>query len=138
AGVRAGKPDVGFVDNLVRMHPPAFVRPWLEVYRRKPYCGDFRCRTVCVDIPNALIKVLVPKLRKLVPSAALWKGSWEKEWSERNRMLTFADGSWWDFLTHDMDIDAFAGTDLDRVQLDEEPPGEKGRLQFAECETRLV
>lgn len=138
AGNRAGKTEAGFVDNLIQILPPGFVPPWLEVYRRHPYVGDYRCRTVCVDIPNALIKVMLPKLRKLVPPAALWKGSWEKAWSERNRMLTFDDGSWWDFLTHDMDIDAYAGTDLDRVQWDEEPPGEKGKQQWDESEVRLT
>jgi phage terminase large subunit-like protein len=53
-------------------------------------------------------------------------------------MLQFADGSWWDFLTHDMDVQAFAGTDVDRVHFDEEPPGGKGYLQYDESLTRLI
>jgi hypothetical protein len=54
----------------------------------------------------------------------LWKGSFERAFDKRARKLQFADGSWWDFLTHDMDLDAFAGADLDRAHFDEEPPGE--------------
>lgn len=138
AGNRGGKTEAAFRDNLIQILPDELLPPWLLQYRRQPYSGDFRCRTVLVDLPNALVKNALPKLRKMVPAAALWKGSWEKAFSERNRLLQFEDGSWWDFLTHDMDIDAYSGTDLDRVHFDEEPPGEKGKLQFDESETRLI
>jgi hypothetical protein len=138
AGNRFGKTHVGFTDNLIQILAPEFLPPWLESYRRKTYNGDFRCRTVCVDLPNALKKVLLPKLRRLVPAQALYKGSFEKAWNDRDRILTFADGSWWDFLTHDMDVDAFSGVDLDRIHFDEEPPGAKGYLQFDESLTRLL
>jgi hypothetical protein len=138
AGNRFGKTHCGVVDNLIQILPPELLPPWLECYRRRPYAGDYRCRSVVVDIPNALTKVMIPKLRSLVPPAALWKGSWEKAWSERNRQLTFDDGSWWDFLTHDMDIDAYAGAELDRAHFDEEPPGEKGKLQYDETLARLI
>lgn len=138
AGNRYGKTTAGLQDNLIQLLPPSFVPPWLARYRRRPYRGDYNCRTVVVDLPNALQKVVLPKLRKIVPAAALWKGDFAKAWNERYRILTFADGGSWDFLTHDMDIDAFAGTDLDRVHFDEEPPGAKGRAQYDESLTRLI
>lgn len=138
AGNRFGKTHCGMADALIQTLADEFVPTWLREYRRRPYRGDFRCRVVVVDLPNALTKVMLPKLRKMVPPAALWKGDFAKAWNERTRMLQFADGSWWDFLTHDMDVDAFAGADVDRVWFDEEPPGEKGRLQFDESLARLI
>lgn len=138
AGNRFGKTHCGMADSLIQTLPDEHLPPWLRQFRRRPYTGDFRCRVVCVDLPNALTKVILPKLRKMVPAAALYKGDFAKAFNERTRMLQFADGSWWDFLTHDMDIDAFAGADLDRVWFDEEPPGEKGRLQYDESLARLI
>jgi phage terminase large subunit-like protein len=138
AGNRFGKSHIGAADALVQTLSPELVPPWLEPYRRRPYSGDFRCRFVIPDLANALKKVWLPKLRRLVPQEALWGGSWQKAWNDRDRMLQFADGSWWDFLTHDMDVQAFAGTDVDRVHFDEEPPGGKGYLQYDESLTRLI
>jgi hypothetical protein len=138
AGNRFGKTEIGLVDNLIQTLPPAFIPPWLERYRKRPYDGDIRIRFVVVDLPNALKKVWLPKMRRMIPPDALWKGDFGKAWNERDRLLTFADGSWWDFLTHDMDVDAFSGADLDRVQWDEEPPGAKGYLQFDESSWRLL
>jgi phage terminase large subunit-like protein len=138
AGNRFGKSHIGATDALIQTLPPELVPPWLEQYRRRPYDGDFRCRFVIPDLANALKKVWLPKLRKLIPVGALWDGSWQKAWNDRDRQLTFQDGSWWDFLTHDMDVQAFAGTDVDRVHFDEEPPGGKGYLQYDESLTRLI
>lgn len=138
AGNRWGKTHAGLMDNAIQTLPPSLVPPWLEPYRRNPYNGDYRCRIVVVDLPNALTKVWLPKLRRTIPAEALWKGDFQKAWNERTRMLQFADGSWWDFLTHDMDVDAYAGADVDRIHFDEEPPGAKGRAQFDESLVRLI
>lgn len=138
AGNRFGKSHSGIVDAAIQTLPPYFLPPWLAPYRRRPYNGDYRCRFVGPDEPNWLNKVIVPKLRKILPHAALHGASWAKAYNARDRMLTFADGSWWDFLTHNMEVDAFAGADLDRVHFDEEPPGNKGYLQFDESLARLL
>jgi hypothetical protein len=137
AGNRFGKTEIGMVDNLIQILPPEFVPPWLEVYRRREYAGKFKCRTVAVDL-RTLQRVHLPKLRNLCPPDALWKGDFKNAWNDRYSTLTFADGSTWAFLTHDMDVDAFAGDDLDRAHFDEEPPGEKGKRQFEETEVRLA
>jgi hypothetical protein len=137
AGNRFGKTEIAMVDNAVQILPPDFVPPWLEQYRRREYVGDFKCRTVAVDL-RTLQRVHLPKLRNLVPPAALWGGNFKKAWNDRYSTLTFEDGSTWAFLTHDMEVDAFAGDDLDRAHFDEEPPGEKGKRQFEETEVRLA
>jgi hypothetical protein len=137
AGNRFGKTHAGVADNLIQILPPEFLPPWLVGYKRREYEGEFRCRSVVVDL-KVLNKIVLPKIRSLTPAKALRKGNWKDAWQDRLGLLTFADGSTWDFLSHDMDIDAFASADLDRVHFDEEPPGEKGRLQFDESEARLI
>lgn len=138
AGNRFGKSHSGIMDGLVQTLPSYFLPPWYEQYRRRPYNGDYRCRFVGPDEPNWLNKVIIPKLRKLIPPLALHGGTWQKAYNARDRMLRFADESWWDFLTHNMEVDAFAGADLDRVLFDEEPPGNKGYLQYDESLARLI
>src|SRR6185436_13836292 len=38
------------------------------------------------------------------------------------RILQFANGSWWQFMTFEQDLDKFGGAALHRVHYDEEPP----------------
>src|SRR5689334_14829692 len=52
AGNRFGKTHAGVVDNLIQILPPELLPPWLLPFKRRPYSGDYRCRTVVVDIPN--------------------------------------------------------------------------------------
>jgi hypothetical protein len=137
-GNRSGKSHGGALHALIQTLPVDFLPPWLVPFKRWGLDREVQVRVIGVDIPNWLVKVMLPKLRKLIPAAALWKGSFEKAWRDRDRILHFADGSWWDFLTHDMDVDAFAGADLDLAWFDEEPPGEKGRQQYEETLGRLA
>lgn len=140
AGNRYGKTEGGFEDMLIQTLPDEFIPPWLAPYKQERYRGDYeyRGRVVGVDLPNWLEKTMLPKLRKGIPAGALYKGAFDKAWNERKRLLRFADGSWWDFLTHDMEVDAFGGTDVDRVWFDEEPSGEVGVLQFDESLARII
>jgi phage terminase large subunit-like protein len=138
AGNRSGKTHCGTADALVQTLPLAWLPPWLHAYKRMGLGREVYLRVVGVDLPQWLEKVMLPKLRKLVPAPALWKGEFDRAYNDRKRKLQFADGSWWDFLTHDMEIGAFAGADLDRVWFDEEPPGERGRQQYEESLGRLA
>jgi hypothetical protein len=138
AGNRFGKSHVGFVDVLVQILPRELIPPWLLQFRRRNEELEYYARAIGVDLGNWLEKAILPKLRKLIPPSALWKGDFDKAFTERTRMLQFADGSWLDFLTHDMDIDSFASADLDHVLFDEEPPGEKGKQQVDETSGRIA
>jgi hypothetical protein len=137
AGNRFGKSEIGAVDNLIQLLPPAFIPPWLEIYRRLPYNGERRVRTVVPD-DKALNTVWLPKLRKRIPEDALAGGSWRKAYNGKDRIIRFADDSWWDFLTHGMDLGSFGGVDLDRVHFDEEPPGDLGKGQYEESRWRIL
>ena len=97
-----------------------------------------KIRFIGPDLPNWLAKVMLPKVRSLVPKHALYKGEFQKAYNDRERLLRFADGSTWDFLTHDMDLLAFEGADLDRISFDEEMPGEGGKQRFEACVGRLL
>jgi hypothetical protein len=138
AGNRFGKSHVGFVDILVQILPRELIPPWLLQFRRRNEELEYFARAIGVDLGNWLEKAILPKLRKLIPPSALWRGDFDKAYTERTRMLQFADGSWLDFLTHDMDIDSFASADLDHILFDEEPPGEKGKQQVDESYGRIA
>jgi phage terminase large subunit-like protein len=138
AGNRSGKTEIGSVWCLLQTLPDEFVPWWLEGYKLWPGDQEMHVRVIGVDLGNWLEKALLPKLRKLIPPAALYKGDFDKAYTERTRKLRFADGSWWDFLTHDMDVDSYASADLDIAWFDEEPPGEKGKQQYEETLGRLA
>lgn len=136
-GNQSGKTTAGINDTLLNTIEPELVPPWLAKYRRW-HEKEIYVRVVVVDLVQALEGVMLPKIRQAVPKAALWKGSWERAWNARRRRLQFENGSWWEFLTHDMDVDQFAGGTLHRIWYDEEPPGNKGKLIAEENDMRLL
>jgi hypothetical protein len=139
AGNRGGKTYCGLADDVIQLLPPTFLPPWLLPYKRWGLNGEeVHVRVIGVDLANWLEKAVIPRLRRMIPAAALYKGDFDRAYSERKRMLMFADGSWMDFLTHDMDIDSFASADLHRAHFDEEPPGERGARQHEETLIRLA
>jgi phage terminase large subunit-like protein len=139
AGNRFGKTEVGVIDAAVQTLPRELLPPWLLPYKRlDPSVREVQWRFVGVDLGNWLKKAMLPKVRRLVPKAALRGGDFGKAWNDKDRQLHFKDGSWWDFLTHDMDLDSFASADLDGITYDEEPPGALGEQQWEEGLGRLV
>jgi phage terminase large subunit-like protein len=142
AGNRYGKSDAGAGWALTQTLPIDdrwLLPPWLHRFKRWGLDGEpVYGRIVGPDLGQWLEKVMLPKLRRMIPREALFKGDFDKAYKAQTRKLLFADGSWWDFLTHEMDVDAFAGADLHFVWFDEEPPGEKGKLQFEESWARVT
>jgi hypothetical protein len=137
AGNRFGKTTIGLIDGLIQTLPDHFLPPWLLLYKRRPYKPDYRLRIVVVE-DSFIKKTWIPEIRRWIPPACLRGGTFEKAWNAKDRQLTFADGSWWDFVTHNMPIDSFSGLQLDRVVFDEEPPGEMGKQQYEESQARLI
>jgi hypothetical protein len=82
--------------------------------------------------------VFLPKCRELLPADAMWKGSVDAAFNERTRILRFQDGSYWNVLTYDMDLKAWAGQESNGVCFDEEPEGEDGYLKFEEAVGRTI
>jgi hypothetical protein len=134
-GNRFGKTTAALADNLIQTLEEEWLPPWLRRFKR--WHGEFFCRLVVVDLPT-ITRVIFPSLRKLAPPEAFYKGSLDAAHTERIHRIQFANGNYWDLLSHDMDVDSFAGAALHRVHFDEEPPGQKGRAQVEESLTRLI
>lgn len=139
ASNRFGKTHINIIAAAIQTLPRAFVPPWLLKYKvLDPENRDVRMRFIGPDKDRWRDRSCVPKMRQLLPPSALWGGSFDKAWKHREGILHFADGSWWDFLTHDMELDAFASVELDSVRIDEEPTGEVGERQYAESVRGLI
>lgn len=135
-GNRSGKSTAGLVDDLIQAVDRSALPPHLIPYKK--WEPPFKCRIVSPDFTSTMEGVIFEKLREWVPRDQLIDGSWAKAYDKQRRVLRFANGSWFDFLTSEQDIDKFSGADLHRVHFDEEPPGEKGFQIFRECSMRLI
>lgn len=135
AGNQAGKTTIGVADDLIQCLPMEFVPEHLRQF--KFFGTPFYCRTV-VPGYKLLWTGVIPKTQELVPKAALLGGSWDKAFDRQNLKLSFACGSWIDYMSMEADLDKFGSVTLDRVRFDEEPPGEKGRQVFNQAEMRTV
>lgn len=135
-GNRSGKTYVGLVDDVIQACPRELVPPWLQPFKRWDV-DEFHGRVVAVDL-KTLETITLATLRKLIPRALLWKGDFSKAYNARNGVLQLETGGWFDFKTHDMEVDAFAGAALHHIHFDEEPPGAHGQAIFNECLTRTI
>lgn len=135
-GNRAGKTTVGVVDDLVQAVDASAVPARLKRFKR--WEPPFFCRIVTPDFTSTMEGVIFQKLREWVPRSQLRGGAWDRAYDKQLRKLHFENGSWFDFLTYEQDLDKFGGAALHRVHFDEEPPGEKGRQIFNESRMRLV
>ncbi len=135
-GNRAGKTEVGVVDDLIQCVSASALPPELAVF--KLWEPPVRIRVVSPSFRQQNTVVL-DKLRRLVPRGELRGGEWRSAFDKTLAMLHFRNGSWLQFLTAEQDVDVHAGVDLDRVHFDEEPsPPEKGRLLWQENLARLI
>jgi hypothetical protein len=136
AGNRFGKTHINIVDALIQTLPYELVPPWLHSYKvLDPARREVLIRFIGPDLDRWLERAVLRKLQDLVPKPALQGGKFFGKggaWNGRTHALTFADGSSWDFLTHDMELDAFASVELDRACFDEEPTGIAGERIYDE------
>lgn len=91
-------------------------------------------RVVGVDFPNGIEKIMLPLFRRWVTPRELKGGSWGEAYSEKDRLLTYANGSQVEFMSYDQDLDKFGGTQRDGTWFDEEPP----RDIYIECQMRHI
>jgi phage terminase large subunit-like protein len=81
-------------------------------------CG----RVVVPDLTSTLEGVLLPAFRKWTPKSQLKGGSFDKAWDKQKRILSFANGSWIQCMTYEMDLDKFGGSAMHFICYDEPPP----------------
>jgi phage terminase large subunit-like protein len=86
------------------------------------------------DFTATMEGVVYQKLREWAPRAQLVGDSWSKAYDKQNRILRFKNGSWFQFMTYEQDLDKFGGAALHRIHYDEEPPESIRK----ECLMRLI
>jgi hypothetical protein len=136
-GNRSGKTHGGLADDLIQTLPLELLPPWLHGSSG----GGTTCRSSAVSSAR-ICPVAWPddfaEAAEDDPAGRVVARDFDRAYDQRDHKLQFADGAMWDFLTHDMAVDAFASVDLMRVHFDEEPVGELGRQQYEESLWRIV
>ncbi|CAB4172159.1 Terminase-like family [uncultured Caudovirales phage] len=118
-GNRSGKTTAGIVDDLIQALSPGDVPDHLLGFKR--WSPPFFCRVITPDLGQTLDQVILQKIREWCPPSALQGGSLDKAFDQRLRVLRFANGSWFQFMSNDQDLDKFGGAALHRIHYDEEP-----------------
>jgi len=126
-GNRAGKTVSGACESVMRLigkHP----------YRDDLPKPPIRARGVAVDFDRGVNLIMIPELKKWMPTEYLIDGLWERSYSKTERMLTLTNGSTMEFMSYEQDPGKFQGTSRHLCWFDEEPP----HSIFNECMTRLI
>jgi phage terminase large subunit-like protein len=127
-GNRSGKTTAGVTEAIWRATATHPYRPELN------QLGPTRGRVAAVDFPKGVEAILIPQYKQWLYPSALVDGSWERSYDKHSRTLTFANGSFIEFMSYDQDLDKFAGTSRHWIHFDEEPP----KPIYGECRARLV
>lgn len=125
-GNRSGKSTAGIVESVWRStgrHP-----------FQKTHDLPVQGRIVTVDKDNGIEKIIKPLLAQWTPPSELVNGSWEDSWRSRGATLTYRNGSTIEIMTHQQEVDAFAGVPRHFIHFDEECPS----AIFNECRLRLI
>jgi len=93
-----------------------------------------RGRGVSVDNDRGLKLIMLPEIKRWMPSKFLINNSWEDSYSKTDKILTLNNDSTMEFMTYEQDVDKFGGTSRHFIWFDEEPPQDI----FEECLTRLI
>jgi phage terminase large subunit-like protein len=131
-GNRSGKTTAGIVDDIIQTVDRDSLPDHLKPYKK--WEPPFYCRIVAPDFVSTMEGVIFQKIKEWAPKAQLKGGSWETAYDKQRRLLRWENGSWWQFLTFEQDLDKHSGAALHRVHFDEEPPEDIR----AECQMRLI
>lgn len=135
-GNRSGKSTATVVDCLIQALDGDVIPDHLRPYRI--WEEDFYCRFVTPDYGRAFQSVL-ETIRLWTPKSQFRGGDWEKAFKDKDKVLWFANGNFFEFLTLEQDPDArFGGSARHRVVFDEEPSGENGEKIREQCAMRLA
>lgn len=136
-GNRVGKTVGGAVESAMRLTgETSFIDEETgKIYERtdlpKP---PVRGRGVAVDIDRGINLIMLPELKKWIPSKYLINNNWDDSYSKTHKILTLNNGSTMEFMSYEQDREKFQGTSRHFVWFDEEPPEEI----FKECMARLI
>jgi phage terminase large subunit-like protein len=134
-GNRSGKTTVGIIDDLIQACDLASIPEHLRQYKRFGLDGrPFYCRILTTDFTGTMEGVIFQKIREWCPKDQLVGNSFERAYDKQTRILRFKNGSWFQFMTYEQDVDKLQGAALHRVHYDEEPP----KAHRNECIMRLI
>jgi len=119
-GNRSGKTTAGICDDLIQAVDRDCLPERLLPFKK--WEPPFHCRIIAPDFTSTMEGVIFPKLREWTPKSQLVGGSFDKAFDKANRVLRFVNGSTFDFLTFEQDLDKFGGAAKHRIHYDEEPP----------------
>ena len=126
-GNRSGKTEAICVDTALFCMGE---HPTRSKKRPPPVQGRF----LAPSYEDGLKAIILPKYMELIPFHYLKGNSWEKAWSEKNRSISFKNGSKIRFFSYEQDINKMGGADLDFFAPDEHSP----EAVFNENVMRLV
>ncbi len=119
-GNRSGKTTAGILDDLIQAVDRECLPEHLTRFKR--WEPPFHCRIIVPDFTSTMEGVIFQKLREWSPRGQLTGGRFDKAYEKTTRRLTFKNGSSFDFLTFEQDLDKFGGAAKHRIHYDEEPP----------------
>lgn len=128
-GNRSGKTVGGIIEDIwwvTKTHP------YIDVDAIWP--EPIRGRIVTTDYVNGWTKIIRPELARWIPLSLLKGHSWTTAWDKEEKVLSFANGGFIEIMTHEQDLEKFAGASRHFVHFDEECP----REIYTECLLRLV
>ncbi len=130
-GNRSGKTACSIVDDLIQAVDEEALPKHLRPYKKwKP---PFHCRVLVPDYKRTLGAV-TEALQEWTPKAQLLGQTWKSAYDKQHDVLRFSNGSKFEFMTHQQDVEQMGGVKLHRAHYDEEPP--EGHRK--ECRMRLV
>lgn len=131
-GNRSGKTTAGIVDDIIQAIDESAVPDHLKPYKK--FEPPFHCRIVCPS-EKIMESIVFQKLREWMPKDQYQGGEWGKAFSKSQRILTLKNGSYFDFLTYEQDVDKHGGAAKHRLHYDEVPPQEiwnEGKMRLAD------
>lgn len=119
-GNRSGKTTAGILDDLIQAVDRDILPEHLAQYKR--WEPPFHCRIIVPDFTSTMEGVIFQKLREWTPRSQLVGDGFDKAYEKTLRKLSFKNGSTFDFLTFEQDLDKFGGAAKHRIHYDEAPP----------------
>lgn len=122
AGNRFGKTTANVVWAIIQHTPlellPArlheFKRPRPAAYEGTPVAGRY-----IAPSEKSLLNIVIPNFQQWIPQEILRGKRWDKAYTDKYKVLHFADGGRLEFYTSEQDAAVMVGTSLDYVIFDE-------------------
>jgi hypothetical protein len=122
AGNRFGKTTANVVWAIIQHTPEALLPERLHEFRRDrpttyaeiPVAGRY-----IAPSEKALLNIVLPELQRWIPPEILRGKRWDKAYSDKYKVVHFADGGRLELYTSEQDPKVFVGTSLDYVIFDE-------------------